>query len=188
MTQNKTLAPVVIGIIVILAVLGLLWYFVGSKNVPSTLQHNQNTQTQQNQTGFETHTDTQAKVSFQYPSNLGTHYIATVDWPPKIQIAKGPFSCTEGGSETEQAGKTTKVTINGHVYCMTKFTQGAAGSLYNLYAYGFEKNGKVVILAFSLRFPQCDNYEDPQKTECKNEESSFNVNAVVDQIAQSVTF
>ena len=116
-------------------------------------------------------------LSFAYPPTLSTGYIATTatDWPPQINLSQYPYSCTAA-----------ERTVNGHTYCVTTESQGAAGSIYNLYAYAFVNQGKTLIFTFSLRYPQCANYPDPNKTSCTNEESSFNVDSLVDQMAQTI--
>ncbi len=139
-------------------------------------------------TTLSTYTDTENGISFQYPETLNTEYIKTTDWPPIVQIVDGPFNCTPAGVETERAGETKSVTINGRNYCVTKVTEGAAGSTYIQYAYGFQRNGRIPIMAFSLRFPQCGNYDDPKKTECETERANFDIYQIVDQMANSLNF
>jgi hypothetical protein len=136
--------------------------------------------------GWKTFNDTTNKVSFQYPEKLPTTYITTADWPPKLQITNGPYTCNEAGSENATAGQTSKQTINGREYCVTKETQGAAGSIYTQYAYEFASGNKVDILTFSLRFVQCANYDEPKKTECESERTTFDINPIVDRIAQTL--
>ena len=129
----------------------------------------------------------QKAVTFKYPPDFSTKYISIVDWPPAVQILNQAFSCTEGGSEIERAGKTEKKTINGHNYCVTMESEGAAGSIYTNYAYAFAAGQRTIIFTFSLRFSQCANYDDPKKTECEAERSVFTPDAVLDKMAQSVT-
>lgn len=139
-----------------------------------------------NNPGWITFSDDNRGVSFQYPEQLATDYIHTVDWPPQIAINNGPFVCAEGGSEIAQAGQTEKAVIDTRAYCVTKESEGAAGSTYTQYAYAFSKNDKVLIFTFTLRFPQCANYDDPQKTQCENERAALDINSLVDRMAQSV--
>ncbi len=137
---------------------------------------------------LKTFTDSASGISFSYPEKLGTTYINTVDWPPKVQLIEEAFACHPAGSETSQAGITENLTVNGHTYCVTRESEGAAGSTYTNYAYAFPNNDNTIILTFSLRFPQCANYEDPQKTACESEKNSLNINNVVDQIRGSISF
>ena len=139
-----------------------------------------------NNPGWKTFSDAGQRIDFQYPDQpVTTTYIHAVDWPPQVAVADGPFICTEGGSEIAQAGHTQQQTINGHAYCMTKESEGAAGSVYTQYAYAFPKNDKVVIMTFSLRSVQCANYDDPQKTECETERQAFEIGGTIDRMAQS---
>ncbi len=129
--------------------------------------------------------DTKAGVSFKYPETIPTSYISLVDWPPKVQVLAQAFSCTSAGVETAQAGQTQKMIINDHTYCVTKESEGAAGSTYTNYAYATELQSKLVIFTFSLKTVQCANYDDPKKTECEKERAGFSIDPTVDQIAQS---
>ncbi|MCL5012086.1 MAG: hypothetical protein M1320_01545 [Patescibacteria group bacterium] len=135
---------------------------------------------------WKTEISSTTNITFQYPETLTTTYIHVIDWPPQVQVLTGPFSCTQAGSEVMRAGRTEQRIINNNLYCRTIESEGAAGSVYNNYAYAFEKDGKVIVLTFTLRMVQCDNYDDPQKTACKNERSVFDVDSIVDKIAQSV--
>jgi tryptophan-rich sensory protein len=124
--------------------------------------------------------------AFSYPQTLGTTYIHPVDWPPKVQVLAKSFTCTTAGSEIERAGRTEQATINGRAYCVTKESEGAAGSIYTNYAYAFAAGNNTVILTFSLQAVQCANYDDPQKSACEKERAIFDVSPVIDQIASSL--
>lgn len=126
------------------------------------------------------------QANFSYPTSLSTSYITTVDWPPTIDVLDEDFSCIEAGQETERAGITSKETINGKEYCVTKESEGAAGNTYTKYVYAFWKEDRMVIITFSLRRPQCANYPAPQSTVCSDEQESFDLNSVIDKIATSV--
>ncbi len=137
---------------------------------------------------WNTTTDAAQKITYQYPDHLLTTFIASVDWPPQVRITSGSFSCLEAGSEIGRAGKTEKRMVGNRMYCLTRESEGAAGSVYTMYAYITEKQGRLITLTFSLRAPQCDNYDDPQKTECKNERETFDIDGVVDRIVESIQF
>ncbi len=140
-----------------------------------------------NITGWKTVTDAKSKISFQYPADVGTTYIHTQDWPPKVQLTNGPFTCTQAGSENSQAGQTTRQLINGRTYCVTKESEGAAGSIYTQYSYAFASGDKVPVLTFTLRFVQCANYPPAEQAQCNAERTSFDINSIVDRIAQTLT-
>ncbi len=130
-------------------------------------------------------TDPASGVMFRYPERLATEYISVVDWPPAAAVTGGPFTCTEAGAEIAQAGITERRAVNGRIYCVTRESEGAAGSIYTNYAYASEKGGKVLVFTFSLRATQCANYDDPQKSACEAERASFSMDAIADGMAQS---
>ncbi len=121
-------------------------------------------------------------------TELNTKYISGQEWPPKITNSSGSFSCREGGSEIMLGGVTTKKTINGRVYCITIASEGAAGSIYTTYTYTTAGNGKLITAKFILRYPQCLNYSDPQKTECLTERQTFDLDGLLDKIVTSSKF
>jgi len=143
---------------------------------------------------WKTMVDEKTGISFQYPETLPTTYIHMQDWPPQLQVLNESFTCTEAGLETARAGKTEKRVLANRTYCRTSSTEGAAGSIYTQYAYAFplystdarQTDGKVAIFTFTTRTPQCDNYDDPQRTACKNEQKTFDLDSIVDRMAQSI--
>lgn len=137
---------------------------------------------------WKTKIDTGAKVEFRYPESIGTNFIFTTDWPPVWQISLEKFSCIQAGSEDARAGKTSLTVINGKNYCVTKVSEGAAGSSYVQYAYAKEVDEKTIITTFTLRYPQCENYDDPNKSVCKNERVLFNLDSLVDQVFGTLKF
>ncbi|MDP3958403.1 MAG: hypothetical protein Q8Q36_03005 [bacterium] len=64
----------------------------------------------------------------------------------------------------------------------------AAGSMYVQYAYAFEKNGETAIFTFSLRFPQCGNYDEPKRSECEGEREAFDIDGIVERMAATLSF
>jgi hypothetical protein len=137
-------------------------------------------------TNWKTFFSTTTNITFRYPEQLGTTYIHPVDWPPQVQVVNQAFSCVEAGTEIMPAGKTEKHIVENQTYCVTKESEGAAGSIYTQYAYAFPYKNQTVILTFTLRMVQCANYDDPQKTACENERASFNTDTVLDQIIRTI--
>lgn len=136
---------------------------------------------------WETEVVEEYDISFQYPESLNTEYIDETDWPPQARVLDEGFNCTQAGSETDRAGGTEIKIINNSVYCVTTVTEGAAGSIYRQYAYGSDFNNKTLIFTFSLRFPQCANFDDSQRQECEDEYNNFDLDSLVDSIVQSVS-
>ncbi len=170
--KNTTLATIIIILVVVVVGALFLTSRAGEKPGPTLSVPSD----------WKTFNDPALSVSFRYPAALSTKYINALDWPPKVQIIDAPFSCTGAGSETAQGGITEKKVINGRTYCITHETQGAAGSIYTMYAYATEINGKTPVFTFSLRAVQCANYDEPQKTECDTERAAFDIDSIIDKI------
>jgi hypothetical protein len=136
--------------------------------------------------GWRTYSDSTRGIAFRYPAELGTAYIRALDWPPMVQIADGPLQCIEAGSETARAGRTERATIGGRGYCVTRESEGAAGSVYTSLAYALEQEGRVVILTFSVRAVQCGNYDDLRKRQCETERDAFDLDPLIDAIARTL--
>lgn len=131
-------------------------------------------------------TDTSIGATFRFPERFPTEYIVPNDWRPKVQILSQEFTCLESGDELSRIGTTKSITVNGHQYCRTETSEGAAGSTYTDYAYAFPKNNGTAILTFSIQEVQCTNFDDPQKTACENDRSTFNMDQIVDKMASSL--
>lgn len=138
--------------------------------------------------GWQTMEDSTNNLTFKYPETLSTTYITPVDWPPIVQVINKSFTCNEAGDETTPGGQTYLVNINGNDYCASKLSEGAAGSTYTLYAYGTELKNKMAFFSFSLKFVQCGNFSEPEKTACEVERNSFDIDTTINQIIQSAKF
>jgi len=127
-------------------------------------------------------------ASFRYPENLSTNYIYPQEWPPELLITDNVgFSCQEGGLGINGLpGMTIQKKINNIVYCIENVSDDVAGTVYTDYNYTFLKDSRLVKLSFTLAYPQCDNYSDPQKTECEQERQTFDLDVLINRIAESV--
>lgn len=138
--------------------------------------------------GWLSYTDPDSGAIVSYPESFGTTYIHPIDWPPRVRVLDERFSCAQAGTETARAGKTEQRKINERDYCVTTLTEGAAGSVYTQYAYGFAKGKKTTMLTFTTRMPQCLNYDEPKRSECQSERTSFNLDALIDGVAQAIDY
>lgn len=146
---------------------------------------------------WKTFTSTDNGASFRYPENLpasstggSTNYINSQEWPPELLIIDNVgFSCQEGGLGINGLpGMTIQKKINNTVYCIESVSGGAAGTVYTDYNYTFLRDNKLIKLSFTLAYPQCDNYSDPQKTECEQERQTFDLDVLINRIAESVRY
>ncbi|MEK7098286.1 MAG: hypothetical protein AAB908_00120 [Patescibacteria group bacterium] len=127
-------------------------------------------------------------LRFLYPQRLTTSFISAAEWPPLVERAVNKYACKEG-SITAADGplkETKKNLVDDREYCVTRSSEGAAGSTYRAYEYAFQFGTSTYRIAFTLRFPQCMNYDEPQQSACKAEQSSYDIDGLVDRIARSI--
>lgn len=123
-----------------------------------------------------------------YINNELTTYVHPQSWPPILSVENKPLTCSNSGNQTMMNGKTENVIINGRNYCVIVESEGAAGSTYTTYTYKKELERKTISMNFVVRMPQCMNYDEPNQTNCKNEQSTFDVAGVADATLASVEF
>jgi len=130
-------------------------------------------------------TNTEQGITFQYPEEFPASYITTVNWPPEVTMASGTFFCDETPGTSSLPQRTIRRLTDGRVYCVEAMSEGAAGSVYTEYSYTAQKDAELIKVNFILQYPQCLNYDDPIKSACSNERETFDLDSVVDKIAQS---
>lgn len=129
-----------------------------------------------NNSNWKTFIDEEDGITFQYPEELPTNYIMTQEWPPRVDARIAQFLCAESLQE-----------ISGREYCIGSESGGAAGSVYTSYTYNTMQGDRMITVQFALRYPQCANYAEPEQTACEVEQEAFNVDALADQIVDTVT-
>ncbi len=124
-------------------------------------------------------TTTAQGITFMYPKELPITYITPQDWPPIVELKAGKFTCAKTGVELH--------TVGNRLYCVTKSSEGAAGSTYTTYQYSTTYGDFVARISFTLRFPQCMNYDNPEQDQCKREQVNFDIDSLADRVASSIT-
>ncbi len=166
-----------IALILVLVLIGIgVYFFIGgtSSTTPALPTSEETSQTEPDLT-----------ASLNFPATLPTTYIRPVDWPPLVQTVAGGYLCEEAGEETARAGETKERVIDGVRYCITKVSEGAAGSIFTQYAYVVERGEALYAITFSTRSPQCGNYEEEEMNACQEERDSFDMDQYIHQIIQS---
>ncbi len=137
--------------------------------------------------GWVSSHDQKQGIDFQYPQKLSTTYIQPQTWPPTVKLTKAAFSCP-AGEHVMNGLPTMNVTrtIDSRTYCVSSSSQGAAGTTYTDYTYATEQNGQLLSISFTLRYPQCLNYDDPQKGECQQERNTFDLDGLIDRLVATV--
>jgi len=134
-----------------------------------------------------TTTTNNEEVTYQYPKELLAKYISVAEWPPVVKIATGTYSCKTTPQEvSSKSDITSQRMVDDRIYCVNVKHEGAAGSVYSSYTYITPKNGKLVNVSFTLRYPNCNNYDEEQNKACASEREAFDIDATVDRIVQTV--
>lgn len=118
-------------------------------------------------------------IQFMYPEKLGTTYISTAapeGWPPRVWLEAGDYSCAE--QDEHKVGDRT--------LCLVRTSEGAAGSTYTTYHYITAQDDFLAHTEFTLRFPQCLNYDEPQQNACQREQSSYDIDGLADRMLASI--
>lgn len=128
--------------------------------------------------------------AFKYPETLSTKYLSPVVWPPELKVVNGEFSCLEGGTELAEEGETSLVIYQDQEFCLTKASEGAAGSTYTTYLYQVPVADwlAVVQVSLALRAPQCMNYDEPQASECEAELANFDPNLLALELVKTLSY
>lgn len=117
-------------------------------------------------------------TQFMYPISLGTKYISTSTegWPPQVSLVGGDYSCAAADEHV----------IGDRHLCARRTSEGAAGSTYTTVTYSSAQGDFVASTTFTLRFPQCMNFDEPQQSGCKAEQASYDVDGLADRILSSI--
>lgn len=126
-------------------------------------------------------------ITFQYPKELLAKYVSVVEWPPVIKIETGTYYCKTTPQEVSSMSEIiSQRLVDDRTYCVNIKNEGAAGSVYSSYTYTTAKNGKLVKVSFTLRYPNCNNYDETQSNACASEREAFDIDSTVDRIVQTV--
>lgn len=115
-------------------------------------------------------------IQFMYAETLPTTYISTAEWPPTVSLEAGDYSCA----------RQDEIVIGDRSLCAIKSSEGAAGSTYTAYDYRTAQGDFIARVKFTLRFPQCMNYDEPQQSACLSEQANFDINGLADRILSSI--
>lgn len=130
-----------------------------------------------------------SSIIFPEIKSINTKYISGQVWPPEIYVSEASdFVCEETPKESSVNKRVYKETINNQEYCISAFSEGAAGSVYTEYSYSTIKFNKLITLDFTLRFTQCYNYPEEQQEECTLEREVFNPTNLVNEIISGAEF
>ncbi|QQR83391.1 hypothetical protein IPJ72_06390 [Candidatus Peregrinibacteria bacterium] len=114
-------------------------------------------------------------LSFHYPARSGSAYVSFQDWPPQVSIQESAVCDGEMHS------------LNNQNACVTLQSEGAAGSVYTTYQYQVEQpSGRMVVMKFTVRTPQCLNYPEPESDDCTRDQAAFRADQLAGQMLDTL--
>lgn len=130
-------------------------------------------------------TDIYSGYTFEY-SSMQMSYSFINPWPPELIYSEKPFSCIEQVAEKSTDLDVIPYTNEGIDYCINVQQDIGAGSTFYKYNFAFALETGTMNIPFKIRFVNCENFDEPSKTACDEEQSAFNVIPYVHQIAGSL--
>lgn len=132
------------------------------------------------QTPVSTPTTNTTQTHDTVSTTLPTPYISGGgSWPPIITQSATAYSCAPEPFSMGMKKSNTQKTINGKVYCIQTIEEGAAGNDYHTYTYTTAFGSGTKTTKFVLDYVSCDNYPQPQQTQCKTAQANFDVDTIV---------
>jgi len=197
--MNKNICLVLAIIFIVLVVMGSSVYSWSQQNMRRQKEETISTWTDWIECGDikEIDNGTEKQPHYAILVDLNTEYIGSQDWkvnivneeenyPPKFKITEGQIDCKITSSESGLLTSTAKRRIDGRIYCIESTSEGAAGTIYTQYAYSTIKNGSLITVSCVIRYPQCMNYSEPQRTECANEREMFDLDKIIGYIVKNL--
>ena len=121
-------------------------------------------------------------LTFAYPQRVGGEFVMLAAGPPGIETVQG-YACVAGDEENSS---TERRAVGGKTYCVTKTSEGAAGSTFNTYGYTTDIGRAVVRVSFTVRLVECGNFDEPTQAACTKEQASFDPDALASSIVASI--
>jgi hypothetical protein len=115
-------------------------------------------------------------MTFWYPATLPSEYYSEVAWPPSVEHLAQEYSCVDVEERI----------IEDRPYCVSETSEGAVGSTYTTYEYRTDREDGVFRIMFTIRFPQCLNYDEPKQSACKSEQDAFSPDTLAQGLVDSI--
>jgi len=166
MDMHKTISAA----LALVVVLCLAFYLLSLKNQPHVSVEDVLP------TGWVRSVSVDQGITYAYPATFDGTYFSAVEWPPSVERVS-EYSCVSPATERP---------IDGQTYCVTLTSEGAAGSSYLTYGYMTDRGDIIVRTDFTIRFPQCLNYDEPNQAACKAEQATIDPDTLATRIIISV--
>lgn len=106
------------------------------------------------------------------------NYITKVNWPPQVEEREEAFTCPVmeySLSSVARVESSSLVTISDYSACLTIRDSGTAGTTYTSYDYLFPKGDTSVNFSFTIGYPDCYHYDEPEQAECLAEQANLDL-------------
>ena len=129
-------------------------------------------------------------LTFAYPEHPDGAYLSFASWPPRVEEIDS-YVCSEDLGSRLSDGYGSPVgagerIIGGRTYCMTVWREGAAGSTFATYEFVSDRSDAVLRAVYTVRLPQCANYDEPEQAACRKEQEAFDQAALGFGLVESV--
>jgi len=124
--------------------------------------------------------------SFDYPAILAAEFIYPEIWPPILTFSDEEYSCAITAAAPDLPERVAEKVIDARAYCVKTLDEFDDDSIQTTYTYSALRDNRVVNLEFALRYPRCENLNEPERTECSRERLGFDLNAIIASIMTSL--
>lgn len=130
--------------------------------------------------------DAQRRVEFEYPLRLGTWYITAQSWPPVVEMISGTFTCAQPQRGSGPKQRTESRSFGDRTYCVATHDESVVDVVQTRYTYTTAAaEGKLLTVAFTMRYPSCANVDERYRSECEKERQAFSVDRLVQRVVES---
>ena len=138
---------------------------------------------------WRTVSDSEQGITFRYPERFPARFIGPLEWPPRVRVTSGCFSCKEGEFlKNDLTYLRERRKVNNRDYCVEKRNGVGLGKRREEYSYVTLADNKLITLKFTLRSNSCGNFDEPRKSQCTRERKAFDPDSLVDRIVRSVQY
>jgi hypothetical protein len=133
-------------------------------------------------------------ISYTIPA-VTANYMTFSNWQVNViddkeilleRVLDDQLVCVETESTSSLSSRVSRIYTSSAEYCLEANSEGAAGSVYTDYSYYTLFDGNLVLIQFTVQYPQCVNYDGNEQEECATERENFNLDDIVDEVRSSI--
>jgi hypothetical protein len=133
-------------------------------------------------------------ISYTIPA-VTANYMTFSNWQVNViddkeilleRVLDDQLVCVETESTSSLSSRVSRIYTSSAEYCLEANSEGAAGSVYTDYSYYTLFDDNLVLIQFTVQYPQCVNYDGNEQEECATERENFNLDDIVDEVRSSI--